>query len=59
VKGIYIATAKNEMVSEFYTKMGFALLLENSTTREYELELASCQPILTKIQITQRSYESN
>jgi FkbH-like protein len=55
--GAYLPTAKNEMVRDFYGRMGFTLTSESETKREYELRLDGFQPIPTKIEITRRAYE--
>ena len=57
LEGLYLPTAKNEMVRDFYTRMGFNLTAESETKREYKLELATFQPIPTKINIIRRAYE--
>jgi predicted enzyme involved in methoxymalonyl-ACP biosynthesis len=58
LEGIYLPTAKNEMVRDFYGRMGFNLILESETKREFELRLENFQPLATKIKITRRAYES-
>ncbi len=58
LEGIYLPTAKNEMVRDFYTRMGFALVAENPGRRTFELALESAAPIPTHIKITSRAYES-
>jgi len=55
--GIYLPTPKNEMVRDFYGRMGFTLTAESETGREFELRLASFQPLPTKIKIIRRAYE--
>jgi FkbH-like protein len=55
--GRYLPTAKNEMVRDFYPRMGFALVREDEHSREFELDLASFQPVSTKIKIIRRAYE--
>ncbi len=57
LEGVYLPTAKNEMVRDFYATMGFALKSEDANARVFELELANMQPTLTKIKITRRAYE--
>ena len=52
-------TAKNEMVRDFYGRMGFNLVSESEMKREFELALATFQPLATKIKIIRRSYESS
>jgi FkbH-like protein len=54
LEGLYLPTAKNEMVRDFYPRMGFSLTHEDEGGRKFELSLASFQPIPTKIQITHR-----
>ena len=55
--GVYLRTAKNEMVSDFYLKMGFRLLHDSTDTREFEFDITESQPIPTKIKILHRAYE--
>jgi FkbH-like protein len=55
--GVYLPTAKNEMVRDFYLRMGFALIRENEQSREFELKLDAFQPVPTKIKIIRRAYE--
>ena len=55
--GSYLPTAKNEMVRDFYPSMGFSLLVESETNRDFELILDNFQPIPTKIKIIRRAYE--
>ena len=57
LEGIYLPTPKNEMVRDFYLRMGFTLIAESETKREFELRLEPFQPIPTKISITRRAYE--
>jgi FkbH-like protein len=57
LEGIYLPTAKNEMVRDFYGRMGFILTSESETKREFELALDSFQPAATKIKIARRAYE--
>jgi FkbH-like protein len=57
LQGIYLPTSKNEMVRDFYCRMGFALTAESESKREFELRLESFQPVLTKIKTIHRSYE--
>jgi FkbH-like protein len=59
LQGIYLPTAKNRMVRDFYGRMGFALTAESETKREFELGLETFQPVTTKINITRRAYESS
>ncbi len=57
LEGIFLPTAKNEMVRDFYGRMGFTLTSEAETKRAFELRLENFQPIPTKIKITRRAYE--
>ena len=57
LEGVYLPTAKNEMVRDFYSRMGFSLLRENGSGREFELKLDTFRIIPTKIKITRRAYE--
>ena len=57
IEGVYLSTAKNEMVRDFYGRMGFTLTAESETRREFELRLESFQPVPTKIKIICRAYE--
>ena len=59
LQGIYLPTAKNEMVRDFYSRMGFSLISENEQSREFELKLDTFQPVPTKIKIIRRAHESN
>ncbi|HEX7571109.1 MAG TPA: HAD-IIIC family phosphatase [Verrucomicrobiae bacterium] len=57
LEGVYLPTPKNEMVRDFYGRMGFTLTTESATKREYELKLAAFQPIPTKIKIVRHAYD--
>jgi len=57
LEGVYLPTAKNEMVRDFYTRMGFALTQEDADGRKFELSAALFQPLATKIKITRRAYD--
>ena len=56
--GVYLPTAKNEMVRDFYGWMGFTLTAESETKREFELRLDAFQPVPTKIKTIRRAYET-
>jgi len=58
LRGTYLPTAKNEMVRDFYARMGFTLTSESETKREFELRLGDFQPLPTKIKITRRAYDA-
>jgi FkbH-like protein len=57
LEGVFLPTPKNEMVRDFYCRMGFTLTAETETKREFELKLDTFQPIPTKIKITRRAYD--
>ena len=57
LEGVFLPTPKNEMVRDFYGRMGFTLTAESELKREFELKLATFQPIPTKIKIVRRAYE--
>lgn len=59
LEGVYLPTSKNEMVRDFYSRMGFSLTRENGTGREFELQLDAYRAVPTKIKITRRAYEPN
>jgi len=56
--GVYLPTAKNEMVRDFYENIGFTLTAEDKNSREYKLALEKFRPLPTRIKITRRAYES-
>jgi FkbH-like protein len=56
LRGIYLPTAKNKMVRDFYGRMGFTLTAESETKREFELRLDAFQPVPTKIKNVRRAY---
>lgn len=59
IAGDYLPTAKNEMVSDFYPRMGFTLKQETPEARTFELTVAKFQPVPTKIKIMRRAYDGN
>jgi len=56
--GTFLPTPKNDMVRDFYSRMGFSLTAETETKREFELRLESFRAVSTKIKIIRRAYES-
>jgi FkbH-like protein len=56
LQGIYLPTAKNEMVRDFYSRMGFSLVRDAPDAREFELDLKSFRPMATHVKVI-RSYE--
>ena len=59
LEGIYVPTAKNAMVRDFFSTMGFILTSENENVREFELNLDNFQSRPSKIKIKHRAYEPN
>jgi FkbH-like protein len=59
LEGLYLPTAKNEMVKDFYPSMGFGLIAESKESRAFALILSSFQPKPTSIKVTRHAYESN
>jgi predicted enzyme involved in methoxymalonyl-ACP biosynthesis len=57
LEGVYLPTAKNEMVRDFYTRMGLTLTEDNADGRRFESSLDSFQPHPSKIKIVCRAYE--
>jgi predicted enzyme involved in methoxymalonyl-ACP biosynthesis len=55
LEGVYLPTPKNEMVCDFYPRMGFRLLCERQGARIFELDLNKAQPFLTHIKTAKRS----
>jgi FkbH-like protein len=55
--GLYLPTAKNEMVRDFYARMGFTLTGESEIKREFEMALDAFRPVSTRIKIARRAYE--
>ena len=58
LEGVYLPTPKNDMVRDFYSRMGFSLTHEDDKRREFELKLDTFQTIPTKIKITRRAYQA-
>jgi FkbH-like protein len=57
LEGIYLPTAKNGMVRDFYSTMGFILTEQNEAYRKFQLQIDQFQPRTTKITITRHAYE--
>jgi FkbH-like protein len=53
--GTYLPTPKNEMVRDFYGRMGFTLTSETEEKREFELRLGNFSPLETKIRIVRHA----
>lgn len=58
LEGVYLPTAKNDMVRDFYSRMGFSLVREDHQSREFELNLDTFQAIPTKIKVMRRAYQA-
>jgi len=58
LEGLYLPTAKNEMVRDFYTRMGFTLLSESEQSREFERALEGYKPAPTKIRVVRRAFDT-
>ncbi|MCA1384192.1 HAD family hydrolase [Bradyrhizobium sp. BRP05] len=58
VRGIYLPTAKNGIVAEFYEEFGFARTEDSATRKEFELEVRKYQVRSTKIDVARRAYET-
>ena len=56
LKGVYLPTPKNEMVRDFYPRMGFAT--ELSDDAQFKLRLSHFTPAATRIQISKHAYQS-
>jgi FkbH-like protein len=57
LEGVYLPTAKNGMVRDFYERMGFSLTHEDAGGRKFNRSVASSQLIPTKIKITHRAHD--
>jgi FkbH-like protein len=58
LRGIYIPTAKNEMVRDFYPRMGLSPVSETNIQSDFELDLESFRAHPTKIRITRHAYDA-
>lgn len=59
LEGVYLPTPKNDMVRDFYSRMGFSLMKEDAACREFELKLDAFHPMDTKIKVVRHAYDSN
>jgi FkbH-like protein len=57
LEGVYLATAKNEMVRDFYPRMGFATRQAVPDRGEYTLSLGDFSPKPTRITLQPLSYD--
>lgn len=55
IKGLYLPTAKNGMVSKLYPTLGFSCISENVECSEFELPVENFNEISTFIKINSRS----
>lgn len=55
LKGIYLPTPKNEMVRDFYPRMGFIPDISSSKAVNYLLELTQFTDVSTKIHVDRRA----
>jgi predicted enzyme involved in methoxymalonyl-ACP biosynthesis len=54
IRGVYLPTAKNGMVRDLYTTLGFTCSLDQPDRREFVLETAAARPFTTRIDISRR-----
>jgi FkbH-like protein len=59
LQGVYLPTARNEMVRDLYERLGFTLTVENEECRQFELALEKSQPLPTHIKIVHLPCESS
>jgi FkbH-like protein len=57
LRGVYLPTAKNEMVRDFYPRMGLSPVSETKIESVFEMNLESFQPRPTRIRILRHAYE--
>jgi FkbH-like protein len=57
LEGIYLPTPKNDMVREFYPRMGFQPRIVTRDRAEFVLELKAFSPRLTKISLSRADHE--
>lgn len=55
IRGVYVPTAKNNMVRELYTNLGFTCTLDQSERREFVLDCATATPFQTRIAVSHRN----
>lgn len=54
IRGVYLPTAKNGMVRDLYTTLGFTCSLDEPARREFVLDVASAAPFQTRIAMSHR-----
>lgn len=57
LQGVYLASPKNDMVRDFYPRMGFQARSVTAERGEFELDVATYSPRLTRISIPQNNHE--
>jgi len=57
LEGLFLPTPKNEMVRDFYPRMGFSLRAESENSRAFDLDLTAFQPHPTQIHVIRRAYD--
>ncbi|MBA2525653.1 MAG: HAD-IIIC family phosphatase [Pyrinomonadaceae bacterium] len=57
IRGVYIPTAKNQLVRNLYPRMGFQKLTETETHSQFSYELETFKPFPTRIEIVRRAYD--
>jgi FkbH-like protein len=54
IRGVYIPSAKNGMVRDLYTTLGFTCSLDQPERREFVLDTATAAPFQTRIAVSRR-----
>ncbi len=57
IRGVYIPTAKNQLVKNLFPRMGFQKVSETPAHSLYFREVTDDQPFETKIRVLQRAYD--
>jgi FkbH-like protein len=58
IRGVYLPSAKNGMVRDLYTTLGFSCSLDQPERREFVLDTAAAKPFKTRIAVTHRHSHS-
>lgn len=58
IKGVYLPTAKNGMVSDLYPRLGFQTVSASAERSEFELSVLEFMPIPTFINVESRSFQN-
>jgi FkbH-like protein len=59
IMGVYIPTAKNQLVRNLYPRMGFQQVAETETYSHFSCQLEVFRFFPTKIEIVRRAYDAN